>query len=94
MNSQIPSAALVKERLEPLNSAALMAISTASGVPFTTLWKIRSGETTNPGIETIRKFFHLLADSEQNPAIPSVERSFTATDSVAPANHPAASVAA
>jgi len=28
-----------------------------SDVPFTTIWKIRDGTTSNPGMETVRKFW-------------------------------------
>ena len=57
----------------PLGHARLQALALASGVPFTTLWKVRSGETANPGIETVRKFLpHLpeLADPPTPPDAP------------------------
>lgn len=41
--------------------AQLHELANASLVPFTTLIKVRSGETVNPGIETVRKFLPLLA---------------------------------
>lgn len=37
-----------------------MALSSRSGVPFTTAWKVRSGETRNPGIETCRQLVEHL----------------------------------
>ena len=43
-------------RLEPLGHAGLQELARISGVPFTTLWKIRSGESENPRIETVKKF--------------------------------------
>ena len=55
--------------LVPLRSAELMALSSRSGVPFTTAWKVRSGETRNPGIETCRKLVeHLAAPGSAVPA--------------------------
>lgn len=55
----IPAAADVRAALAALSYAQMQDLSRRSGVPFTTLWKIRSGETTNPGIETVKKFFPL-----------------------------------
>lgn len=56
MRTDIPSAKVIRARLERLSRAQLEALSDASKVPFQTLWKVRSGETENPGIETVRKF--------------------------------------
>lgn len=68
MNTDIPSASELQALLQPLRTGDLARISKASGVPFGTLWKVRSGETTNPGIETVRRFLpHVL------PAQPQVE---------------------
>lgn len=42
--------------------AQLEELAKRSGVPFTTLYKIKREETTNPGIETVRKFMaHAVA---------------------------------
>jgi len=60
MNTDLPSAERLRERLKVLRLAEVDALSTASGVPSSTLMKIRNGVTPNPGIETVRKFFHLL----------------------------------
>ena len=57
MNSTIPSAEEVRERLRGLELAKVRDLAAASGVPFTTLWKMRSGETKNPGIDTVRKVY-------------------------------------
>lgn len=54
MESPIPSAAQVRGALEPMTNAQLQSLAELSGVPFTTLWKVRSGETENPRIETVR----------------------------------------
>jgi len=64
MNNSIPSAAEIKQLLAGLNQAALRLLATSSGVPFTTLMKIRQGYVTNPGIETVRKFVDLIPDPE------------------------------
>ncbi len=58
----IPNAASVADRLEPMNYAQLEELAKLSGVPFHTLLKIRSRETKNPGIETVRQFWpHITA---------------------------------
>lgn len=43
-----------------MTHAEVQSLSRASGVPFTTLWKIRTGETSNPGFETVRQFYPLM----------------------------------
>lgn len=61
----IPSGTDVRDTLLELSHAQMTALASVSGVPFTTLWKMRSGETTNPGIETVRKFMpHIDAAKE------------------------------
>ncbi len=62
MSTTLPSVQDIRCRLESLTRTKLQALSEASGVPFTTLWKIRVGETKNPGIETVRMFFRLLEE--------------------------------
>lgn len=42
-------------------------LAKAANVPFTTLWKIRMGETKNPGIDTVKKFAHLLPELTPTP---------------------------
>jgi len=56
MNTKIPPISVIKGRLEALTYSDMQGLAVVSDVPFTTLWKIRSGETSNPGIETVRKF--------------------------------------
>lgn len=56
MQANIPSAKELRELLAPMRYSDIRRISEASGVPFGTLWKVRSGETENPGIETVRSF--------------------------------------
>lgn len=52
----VPSASDVRALLARLSHAQLQRLASDSAVPFTTLWKIRDGTTTNPGLETVRKF--------------------------------------
>lgn len=62
MEAAFPTVAAIREALDPLTIAQLTALAETSGVPFTTLYKIKLGDTKNPGIETVRKFLpHLTA---------------------------------
>ena len=54
METNIPSAQEVRERLARLSRADLTALAKKTGVPFTTLQKIQRGETEDPRIETVR----------------------------------------
>jgi predicted transcriptional regulator len=71
MNTDFPSIEDVRIRLQGLRDGEIYTVAKASGVPASTLWKIRCGATPNPGIETVRKFFSLLplpaANDEQAP---------------------------
>lgn len=69
----IPSAADVRRRLQALSLAEVKALAGRSGVPFTTMWKVRAGETKNPGVETIRAFWPELIGTEGAPAVPVAE---------------------
>jgi len=60
MSTLFPSIEDVRARLQMLKDGDIYKVSQDSGVPASTLWKIRCGATPNPGIETVRKFFHLL----------------------------------
>lgn len=63
MQTEIPSIQQIQAVLQALPKGELTRISRDSGVPFGTLWKVRSGETPNPGIETVRSFLpHLPQD--------------------------------
>lgn len=68
MDPTLPSAAEVKARLHPLTNEQLQALADASGVPFTTLWKIRAGETANPRLDTVRQFLPHVAGLEVRDA--------------------------
>ena len=60
MDKKIPPASGIREALNGLTHAQIQRLSVVSGVPFTTIWKVRDGTTTNPGIETVRQFYHLI----------------------------------
>ena len=58
----IPSSLQIRDALKSLTMAQIDALAAASGVPATTIYKIKRGETGNPGIETVRKFMpHVIA---------------------------------
>ena len=44
-----------------------------SGVPATTIYKIKRGETENPGIETVRKFMRHVPECLASDAHPQRE---------------------
>jgi hypothetical protein len=69
METCIPSIEQVAARLRPMRMSELRELAGLSGVPYRTLLKIRMGETPNPGLETVRKFFDLLpaANDPQAP---------------------------
>lgn len=69
MNINLPQVAEVRSFLEGLGHAQVQQLSTDTGVPFTTLWKIRDGTTVNPGIETVRKFYPAVAQTKNGPSI-------------------------
>lgn len=61
MNERIPSAEQVRAALAPLNLRQLDELAALSGVPAPTIYKIRIGQTENPGIETVGKFMPHIA---------------------------------
>ena len=69
MDTPIPSAADIRAALKPLTLKQLERLATLSGVPITTIYKIRRGETSNPGVETVRQFApHISAAQEPDRA--------------------------
>lgn len=56
MDLQIPSSEQIRARLAPLTLRQLERLAELSGVPASTIYKIKRGETENPGVETLRKF--------------------------------------
>ena len=73
MDTSIPSAAQLQARLDGLSHSQMQRLASLSGVPFTTLWKIKAGPTTNPGIETVRKFVGLIDAARNDGAVPEPE---------------------
>lgn len=68
MDMSLPSVDLVRAQLRMLSYAGVKQLANRSGVPFTTLWKIRDGTTANPGIETVRQFWPALSpEGSPNP---------------------------
>ena len=65
MAINVPTVAMVRNRLRKLSQKQLKELSSDSGVPFGTLMKIRTGSTTNPGIETVRAFWPLIDAGEK-----------------------------
>lgn len=53
-----------------MTHAQVQQLSRLSKVPFTTLWKIKDGTTSNPGIETVRLFIDHIDDAQRAPAAP------------------------
>lgn len=62
MKSSIPTSEEVRATLEKLGHAQMQDLASRSGVPFTTLWKVRSGATTNPGLTTVNKFLPFVKE--------------------------------
>lgn len=55
-----PPATEIRAMLEQLRYPEVQELCKACGVPLTTVWKIRQGETRDPGIETVRLFWLAL----------------------------------
>lgn len=43
-----------------LGHAQMQALSERSGVPFTTLWKVRNGKTKSPRLGAVHAFYPLI----------------------------------
>jgi transcriptional regulator with XRE-family HTH domain len=52
----IPSAETIRAKLAGLSKRQIRRLAELSGVPAPTIDKVRRGETSNPGIETVRRF--------------------------------------
>ena len=66
MSTYIPTPEELRNLLAILRHAELQRLSKVSGVPFGTLWKVRVGDTQNPGIATVRAFYpHALRIAEE-----------------------------
>lgn len=56
MDITFPSSEQVRAALAPLTLKQIDRLAELSGVPATTIYKIKRGETGNPGVETLRRF--------------------------------------
>lgn len=68
MHETIPSAAEVQAALSPLTFAQLERLASMSGVPLTTVYKIKTGETKNPGVDTVKKFAPFISQAQAEAA--------------------------
>lgn len=64
MSTVIPSPSEVRAKLAPMTLAQLEQLATDSGVPFTTLVKVRNGQTENPRLETVHAIWPRLLERE------------------------------
>lgn len=60
MENKIPTANEVRALLAKFTNAETQDLAGKSGVPFTTILKIRTGETSDPRLETVRKLYSAL----------------------------------
>jgi predicted transcriptional regulator len=63
MNPSFPSAAEVANKLADLKAPQIQRLAELSGVPFHTLLKIKTGETSNPRLDTVRQFFQHISEA-------------------------------
>lgn len=66
--TSVPSPAQVRAKLAPMTMAQLEQLADRAGVPFTTLVKVRNGQTENPRLETVCAIWPLLSDQERKAA--------------------------
>jgi predicted transcriptional regulator len=64
MDTQIPSVEQIRAWLAGLDAPQFQALADTAGVPFTTLLKIRRGETKDPRLETVRCLFPHMPKSK------------------------------
>lgn len=57
---EIPSPQEVRDAMRHLTIKQIRGIAELSGVPADTIYKIKRGETRNPGIDTLRRFLPLV----------------------------------
>lgn len=65
--NQIPSADDVRALLLPYTTGDLMRLAEECGVPWTTLIKVRNGQTANPRLETVRAVWPYLHAATTDP---------------------------
>lgn len=64
----IPPLRMIRNKLGKLTQAQIQKLADDSGVPFSTIMKIRLGITKNPGTETVREFWPLLTAQDDATA--------------------------
>lgn len=64
----LPSPEHVRSVLNELTFAQTKRLAELSTVPFTTLWKVRTGETSNPGLGTVGQFWPHIGAAQTEPA--------------------------
>ena len=62
----LPTPEEVRFRLALLSHAQMLALAKTAKAPFTTLWKIRSGETKNPRLSTVCAIWPELVKKPSN----------------------------
>ena len=67
MEKQIPSAESVRAQLDGMTMKQIDRLAELSGVPSTTIYKIKRGETQNPGVDTVRQFIPYIDAARQDP---------------------------
>ena len=69
MNIKITPFAVIKSRLDKMNQADIQSLADRSEVPFTTLLKIKGGQTPDPRFSTVARFaMHLGKPSKAKAA--------------------------
>lgn len=63
MSTELLSAEAVRAALAPLSLKQVERLASMSGVPAATIYKVKRGETENPGLETVRKFYPHIASA-------------------------------
>lgn len=76
MNTDIPTVDEIRDALKPFTHAPMQRLAKLSGVPFTTLWKIKDGTTKNPGVATVRQFLPHVSAAKL-PVLPSIPQAET-----------------
>lgn len=67
----VPTPEQVRLLLSAMSHAQVLALSDKAGVPFTTLWKVRTGETKNPRLETVCAIWPELIGQPSAPTAPT-----------------------
>ena len=67
MEKQIPSAESVRAQLDGMTMKQIDRLAELSGVPSTTIYKIKRGETQNPGVDTVRQFIPYIDAARRDP---------------------------